>query len=100
LEVIIPYISSQRAFFGEERSAVIIMDISIYTLQNYYPLGEILHSDFKPYSIDDAIKETLIYFINSNEDKKTFSWTFGLPCSSNKMAFKLYTYLPTGKCSL
>ena len=65
-------------------------DFSIYTLNNFLPGREILHGDFKSSDLDGAIKETIAYYIFSNQDKKTYSWSFGLPCTANEMVFQMY----------
>ena len=65
-------------------------DFSIYTLKDSFPHRAVLHSDYKPFDLDAAYVETLVYYINENEDKKTFSWSFGLPCTSSQMTLCLY----------
>lgn len=67
-----------------------LTDFSIYTLKDFFPWREIAHADYKPFDLLRAIKQTICYFVNSNEDLKTFSWAFGLPSTCTEMNFQLY----------
>lgn len=75
----------QYPVYGTRRT-----DWSVYTLHDFLPFWAILHSDYKPSNFLNATKETICYFISANQEKTTFSWCFGLPCTSKEMAFQLY----------
>ena len=73
-------------------------DFSVRCLNHHFPTARILDSDYKPYNLENAIKETVCYHVNANEGNKTFSWSFGLPCTSQEMV--LFLHLPANRTVL
>lgn len=64
------------------------LDYSVHTLREYFPVRDILFSDYKPTKLEEAVTGSVCYFMNANEDK--FTWAYGLPCTSTQMSFQLY----------
>jgi hypothetical protein len=66
-------------------------DGSVYSFDdNYIPVRDILHYDFKKYDLATAIRESLFYVISAHQCFDGYSWSFGLPCTSEQMVFMMY----------
>lgn len=66
-------------------------DGSVYMYDvNFTPDRDILHYDYKKYDLPVAIRESLFYVISAHQSFKDYSWSFGLPCTSEQMVFMMY----------
>jgi hypothetical protein len=66
-------------------------DGSIYSLKDGWPTQDILHYDFKPKNFEDAVAESICYFISAHQgENDEYALAFGLPCTYSEISFRLY----------